>query len=415
MIEVLQCHKFAKPLGGAERYFNFVCSELESRGNKAHRLTTDYNLKDVNAKTTIPYQNLREDFNFSTIIKLIKAATSIFYNTDTAVACNNILSQHHIDIAHIHNIYYHMSTSLLQVLKKKGVPVVMTVHDYHLVCPNHSLFTKRKLCTKCIDGIHFSILKNKCIKGSVVYSLLGAVEKIYRDFFQFYEKSISAYIAPSLFCCDVLKKSGIKSSKIVHLEYPTCLDINTKPKKVFDENYILYVGKLEDKKGVDLIFDAARANPNQKFILAGDGVQRETIQLLANTFNNVKLTGFCDESTIQSLYSNARLVIVPSLWPEVSGMVIQEAMCFNKPILASNRGGIPEVLDGYKKGSLFAPEEKGDFIRKLERMLYKYADFRKTSINCKNFNDSKNDHFASLLDIYDNVINRRGCNGKDVL
>jgi glycosyltransferase involved in cell wall biosynthesis len=218
------------------------------------------------------------------------------------------------DIAHLHNIYHQLSPSILTSLKRHGVPTVMTLHDYKLVCANGILLSHKGLCEACA-GFHFGhAVLNRCIKDSVSKSAVCTIEMWLHTWLRLYEHGVDVFITPSEFLRRrMIDQRGISPERVVHI--PNAVDV-TKYKPCFEnQNYALYYGRLESYKGVFLLLEAMARIPQTQLIIAGAGTaEREMDALIKKRgLRNVKMIGFQTGDALQEVIRGAAAVVVPPI------------------------------------------------------------------------------------------------------
>ena len=174
-MNVLHINKFHYIRGGCESVYFETANILESHGHKSLFFSM-HHPDNVSCETNdyfMPYVDLNTNGN--SILSQLKNAGRILYSLDARKRLSKLLNKHHVDIAHLHNIYHQISPSILHTLAKKKIPVVMTLHDYKMACASYSMMVHGKPCEACSGGRYFEIIKNKCVKGSFVKSCLAAL------------------------------------------------------------------------------------------------------------------------------------------------------------------------------------------------------------------------------------------------
>ena len=262
-MKILQINKFFFMNGGSERYFFDLAELLSEKGHNVITWSTNhpnnfpYSEKDNFAR----YNDLSKREGFWKDLKKVK---QIFWNREAAKKLEKIIQREKPDIAHLHNIFSHLSPSIIYTLKKYNVPMAMTLHDYKMFCPNYKFFSQGKSCFDCVEKNNFrSCLSKKCIKNSWSKSLIGYLEgKWQKDFLKIADK-IDIFLAPSLFIKKKAISAGFPTKKIIHL--PNFIDkkfLNSERiKDKFDfKKYILYYGRLSEEKGIDLLIKSYLEN-----------------------------------------------------------------------------------------------------------------------------------------------------------
>jgi glycosyltransferase involved in cell wall biosynthesis len=409
-MKILTCNKFNFLAGGTERYLFDLKKNLEKNGNKVITFSgkNSRNLPSPYSK----YFVSQKDFNNCKqkgIIYNLKLSLDLIYSFSAQRKIARLIDGFRPDLAHIHNIYYHMSSSILCLLKKKKIPTVMTIHDYKIICPNYSLFTNNQYCQKCRRYKYFNAVKYRCIKNSYLKSFLACLEMYFCKITKIYTKNIDLFIAPSRFVKKRLIDFGIKKDKITYLPHAINL-------KKFDSgynkgHYILYFGNLTYKKGVQVLLKAAQYIPTTAVKIAGSGPYQKNLKNLVKTYRlkNVGFLGYKKNNELAGIVKNSYLVIIPSLWPEASSLVTYEASKASKPILASKIGALPEIITDNKTGILFSPNNHRELAEKIKYLLANPEIAKEIGQNAKKkintFND-ENSHYQKITKIYKQLIKK---------
>lgn len=409
-MKILMCNKFHYILGGTERYLFDTSKGLKDLGHTVMHFSMLHsrNFNSPYSAYFVRGNDFTEPFNKRTSMSIDKAINFV-YSFEARKMMNRLIVQHHPDVAHVHNIYHHISSSILHSLRKNRIPVAMTVHDYKLICPNYSLFTGNKVCQRCKGHKYYHAILNRCIKHSFGPSVLAFLEMAFCKALKMYEKNVDVFIAPSRFVREKLIEFGLPESKILHL--PHAIDLRRYKPCVGKGEYILYLGSLYYKKGVNLLLEVARKLRAVTFKIAGEGPLRGELQALIARYNlsNVELLGYVPAEKTMDLVSHASLVVFPSLWYEVAGLSIYEACASGKCVVASRIGGIPEIIQDGINGVLCEPGSAEDLCCKVTALLEdpeKAQEIGKNaSIMMQKFHDPAS-HYAALLQIYERLISK---------
>ncbi|MBU1563816.1 glycosyltransferase family 4 protein [Patescibacteria group bacterium] len=371
-MKILQINKFFFLKGGAERHFFDLAELLTKKGHQVSIWSTKHSQNFF-----WPQEELFAQYSdFSkreSLIKDLKKIKRMFWNKEAKNRLEEVIKQEKPDIAHLHNIFSHFSPSIIYTLKKHNIPIVMTLHDYKMFCPNYKFFSQEKLCFDCLEKNNFrSCLSKKCIKNSWSKSLIGYLEsKWQKDFLKLADK-IDIFLAPTLFMKKQAIKSGIPVEKIIHLPHfidPEFLkDLSYQKKSNSSEKYLLYAGRLSKEKGIDLLILSFLENLSKlskwKLKIMGKGPEKIKLQKLAKGCKQIEFLGKKKGQELKEIIFQAYLVIVPSVWAENFPFSVLESFVFKKAVLAARIGGLPEMIKDKKTGLLFKPNNLIDLIRK---------------------------------------------------
>jgi glycosyltransferase involved in cell wall biosynthesis len=254
--------------------------------------------------------------------------------------------------------------------EKYGIPVIQTVHQYKLVCPNYRLYNPRTetICEKGLSGRFYHPVVERCHKDSVGAGALIAFESFLHRKTRIYEKGIDIFHVPSRFMGEKMRQAGVGDGKIRHLFYTIKVD-EFEPQ--YDPaDYLLYFGRLAREKGIVTLLKAMKNVPSARLKVAGDGPMRPEIEtfIKENGLQNVELLGKKSGAALASLIRNARFVVVPSEWYDNSPLVIYESFAYGKPVIASQMGGMPELVDHEENGMLFEAGNVEELSSQISRL-----------------------------------------------
>jgi glycosyltransferase involved in cell wall biosynthesis len=254
------------------------------------------------------------------------------------------------DLAHVHNIYHQLSPSLLAPLRRRGVPVVMTVHDFKLVCPVYSLLSHGEICERCVGSGFGPAVRHRCNRGSLSGSLLVAGETWAHRRLGLYRDGVDVFITPSAFARDRLITGGYPAERIVVV--PNCVVADDYHPLHRAGDHALYVGRLSREKGVEVLVRAAAAS-GARVKMVGDGPLRPTLErMIAESGADVELLGFRSGEELSAAVQAASAVVMPSICHDNCPLAVIEAMAWGKPVIGSRVGGIPELVRDGEEGVL---------------------------------------------------------------
>lgn len=242
------------------------------------------------------------------------------------------------DVVNVHNLYPFISPAALRECRKAGIPVVMTVHNFRIMCPTGLFMRDNSPCEVCLErGDEWACVKYNCEHSrlkSIGYAVRNAVARTGR----YYRDCVDMFACITDFQRRKLIQAGFPPEKIVVI--PNSMDV---PPLTDCEagNYVAYSGRISREKGVDMIIEAARRHPDIPFKLAG--AVRDT-DLVADLPSNVELAGYLSGEKLRDFYANARFFVMASRWYEGFPMTILEAARFAKPMVVPDHGGFTEII-----------------------------------------------------------------------
>lgn len=341
-------------------------------------------------------------------LRQVKNLVNYFYHLEAAKKIEQLIKDERPDIAHIHLMWGQITPSILPVLRKYGVPVLFTVHDYRIVCPAYTFRDGNgKICEAC-QGRHFyKCFTHTCCKGSKLMSAVMAAEQYFRNAFFNPAKYIDGFIYVSNFARNIQEKymPTLKAKPNITL-YNFSTSIVSEPKVMPTNKYYLFFGRLSYEKGVMTLLKAFKDLLQCCLKVVGTGPKEEELKAFVNEngMKNVTFLGYKTGKELTDLVSNAYFVTVPSEWYENNPMTIIEAYSVGTPVIGARIGGIPEIVVDDKTGFQF---ESGNVVDLRNTVLKAdvlddtaYTRYSKNTINFANENLSKDSYWKKLIAFY---------------
>ena len=366
-MRILVCNKYFKKHGASTKYFFGLCQKFEEAGHEVIHFSMVDHLNEYSAYSKYFVPNV--DFNESTspLVYAKEYFRSINY-VDAARKVENLIKDTKPEIVMLFNIYHHISPSILKIFKEYSIPVVQLLEDYFLICPSYRLYAKNNVCELCKNGKYYNVIKQKCFRESYFRSFAASSVAYIHNLLKSYTGYISYYIAPSEFVKNKFIEFGFDKKKIEVIPHALPLD-KIKP-NYFSNDYILYIGVIEEWKGVYTLIKSMQILKSQgiKLIILGNGRQLRELEDKVNGLNLngiVNFPGYIIDEKFQEIVKHARFIIVPSEWYEVFGTVIWEAFAYGKPVIGTNIGAIPELVKENITGLLFNPKDENELAQKI--------------------------------------------------
>jgi len=354
----------------------------------------------------INYKNLNTKKN---LINLFNVLTKTFYSVEVKKNLVKLLNENEINVAHFNNVHHYLSPIILiNELKKRNIPIIWTLHDYTILCPENSYINNGEICELCAKGKYYNCAINRCKKKSFLASSAAALENYIISFSNVLQ-NVDYFLCPSKFIYNKFIEYGFPSKKFIvtNLIYlnknefrknDNCFEFSNK-------DYVLYLGRIEKIKGIQTMLQAFKGIKDIDLLIAGGGSLEN--ELKKSTVNpNVKFLGFRKKEEILCLIKNSLFTIVPSEWYENFPYSIIESMSLGKPVLGARIGGIPElVIDGYT-GYMFTPKNVNDLENKIKLMLNDKNKLGEMGINAKNHMNnltSFKSHYTKMKFIFEKI------------
>lgn len=402
-------NKFLYPRGGCESYMLSLGACLEKMGHQVEYFGMYDEKNTVGNSVGLYTKNM--DFH-SKFISRFLYPFKILYSLEAKKKIQQVIDSFKPDIVHMNNINFQLTPSIIDAVKKRNIPLVQTVHDYQMICPNHVLynFDKNEICESCLNGSYINCFKYKCIHNSKIKSLLGIIEAKLYSLIKTYNK-VDLYICPSNFLENkLLSSKDFYKGKTFAIhnfinkkEFSNKEFINTGVEK---EPYILFVGRLSKEKGVEFLAKTAKLLDGYKFIVAGNGPDEDVL----HNIDNVELTGFLTGKELLEVLASAKILLVPSVWYENCPISILEALCMGIPVVTMNSGGMAELVEDGVTGTLVNVASTDCIAQKIKETIDDEDYYNKLKENCQKMKDrilSVEDYCDILIEKYNYLINGR--------
>jgi glycosyltransferase involved in cell wall biosynthesis len=312
------------------------------------------------------FANEADDANgFSPLAKIAKAAGAI-YSVESARRIRELITLTRPQVAHAHNIYHHLSPSVLVEVNRQNVPVVLTLHDLKLVCPAYKMHTQGAICEDCRGGALRNVIKKRCIKNSTAMSALVWLESTIHKSLNLYSTAVTRFVVPSRFFLAKFSEWGVDTGRFVHIPNSVNVDAMVSDREPGD--VFVYVGRLVSEKGVATLIEAA-ARARVRLRIVGTGPEETHLRRLAAELGgDVEFTGYLTGSALRAAIASARAVVVPSEWYENAPISVMEASAMGRCVIGADIGGIPELIREDETGFTFASGKVDALVEVLTRV-----------------------------------------------
>ncbi len=296
----------------------------------------------------------------------------VIYSFEARRKLSRLLDEIRPDICHGHNIYHHISPSILGLLRQRGVPTVLTLHDLKIACPAYSMLASDGICERCRGGKLFNVVTHRCIKGSLPMSAIIFAEAMLHRLLGSYLDNVNCFVVPSRFYIEKFVEWGLPRAKFRHV--PNFVDIDNLVPQYQPGKAFAYVGRLSREKGLATLIRAVAAS-RSRLLLAGTGPQTSELQALALELQaDVTFLGYLTGQTLHDAIRSARAVILPSEWYENAPLSVLEAYSMGKPVIGARIGGIPELIRENVTGLGFTSGDVGSLAAALTAMADRSDD-----------------------------------------
>jgi glycosyltransferase involved in cell wall biosynthesis len=361
-MRILLVNKFLYPKGGAERAVLTIGATLERRGHTVHYFGMDHPENSVPAAAVDLVR--RRDYHRP---GAWRDATAMLYSVEARRRFARCLARVRPQIVHAHNVYHQLTPSILDAARDRGVPVVMTLHDYKLVCPRYDMLRRERPCDACVESGPTACLRHRCARGAFLPSLWLALESTLHRVRGSYD-AVGKFLVPSRFLAAVLLRAGFDPARIRHVpNFAPVLPPG--PGEPHADRYV-FAGRLSPEKGVETLVRAALRLGRGRLVVCGDGPTRARLEALAGAHpGRIEFRGHLDAAQLAVELRSAALVAVPSEWFENAPFAVLEAMALGRAVLASRLGGLPELVADGETGELLPAGDVDAWAQALGRAV----------------------------------------------
>ena len=341
-MRILEINKFYYERRGAERHFLDVISLFRDAGHEVAVFTMDDSRNVSDEYGAYAVSSVGYNADDSTRWERFIGAGRLFWSFEARRKLRALLDEFRPDVVHVHNAYHQLSLSFLPIIRKRKIPIIMTVHDYHLVSPDKDTYYP------FVGGKYWRFLLIR--KYSFPKRLL-LVLKSYWERLRGYKWMVDVYIAPSEYVKNILVQAGLRAGRIVVLPHFVLPERTEDIPVVTDhEPYALYLGAVSEEKNVDeliSIFEWLK----YPLLLVG----KKDMDIKESEY--VRYVGEKTKRDLESLILGSRFVVSASRLPETFGLVTLEANVLGRPFLGYATGAFPEIIENGTNGWL-APDEE---------------------------------------------------------
>jgi len=408
-MKILMLNKYHYLKGGSERYYLELTRLLESHGHTVipFSMQSERNLPSPYEDYFVP--NVEYTGALSPGRRIAVALRTIDYPRARR-NMERLIADTRPDVVHAHNVYHQLSYAPLRAARRRGLPVVLTAHDYKLVCPNNSFLSDYAVCEKCGGRSFYRAFLQRCAKGRLADSFVLMCEAYFNRRLFDVMRCIDRVITPSRFMRDKFVEHGLPPDRIVH--HVNTLDLEAYAPRFGGDGYALYLGRLAREKGVATLLRAIRRAPGVPVKILGEGEQKdELLRLVAEErIADVAFLGHRSGPELLDTIRAASFVVVPSECYENCPYAVLESFALGKPVVGARIGGIPELIEDGANGYLFAPanaEDLADKIRALASDEERVRAFGRAARAKVEREFDPQDHYRFILGVYEDLLNRR--------
>lgn len=358
--------------GGPEKYMFNIKKMLEDNGHEVvpFSIHSNKNVETEYSKYFAEPIGGRDATYFDEVKKTPKSIWQMIsrscYSLEVKKAIQKEIRDIKPDLVYIIHFVNKLSPSVIRGAKELGLPVVLRLSDYFLLCPRFDFMYQKKVCEDCLARGYMSCIKKRCVKGSLFASAIRVFSMKLHNAMKIYD-DVDAFITPSEFLKNKLQANGFQNSKITCI--PTFTASKTEVGEPVTGTYGLYFGRITEEKGVETVVKAYELLPDHEVKIMGDDTTEEAARLKKyveeHGMKNVEFIGFKGGAELEAVIKSARFTLIPSIWYDNLPNTALESFQYSKPVISSNIGSLPElVVDGYN-GYLFDPYKPEELAEKI--------------------------------------------------
>ncbi len=335
-------------------------------------------------------------------------ARCTIWNTNIASELRELIRKVRPDIIHFHNTFPLISPAAYYVAKAEDVPLVQTLHNYRLLCPNALFFRNGHICEDCMGkfvpwrGILHACYRENRAATSVIAAML-AVHRVLHT----YRRMVDIYIALNDFARQKFIQGGLPAGKIV-----------VKPNFIDQDpgigngqgGYAIFVARLTLEKGINTLLSAwEKIGGKIQLKIIGDGPLASQLSEASRSIFGVEWLGHKHRQFIMNLMKDAIVLIFPSVWYEGFGLTISEAFSVGLPVIASKLGVMSSMIDHRRTGLHFQPGDPEDLAKKMNWIISHPAELKRMRKAARAEYETKFTaelNYKMLIDIYETAKTR---------
>ncbi|MCZ7546551.1 MAG: glycosyltransferase family 4 protein [Anaerolineae bacterium] len=386
-MRILMCHNLYRFRGGEESAKDLLTALLRAHGHEVVEYPADS----------------REIEAYGPVAKL-GLGLRILYSRQSARAIRRLVAEARPDVAHVHNVFPLLSPSVYVALHDLGVPVVQTINNFRLLCPNGLFFIDGAVCTRCSGGNYAHAVAHRCLHGSLPMSAAYAASLALHWRLGTFPDKMGFLLPTNHFTAQMLARRMRDPSRLIVMPYPIGSLKAMAPRTDF-EPVVVYMGRLSVEKGVSTLVEAMARTPELTLRVIGEGPARAALeaQAAALGLRNVAFLGFVPGAARFDHVRAATCLVQPSVCHEQYPMAVAEAMALGVPVVASRMGGMPELVLEGETGLLFEAGRADELAAHLKRLAADPALVRRVGAAARAAIARDHDpeaYYARLMDVY---------------
>ncbi|HZP87852.1 MAG TPA: glycosyltransferase family 4 protein [Burkholderiales bacterium] len=329
----------------------------------------------------------------------LRLLADTLWSRSSAADLRVLIAFHSPDLVHVHNTFPLLSPSIYWAAASAKIPLVQTIHNFRLLCAQAMFLRQGRICEDCLGKLPWRGVLRKCYRNSVAHSAAIVSMLALHRALGSYRTKVTRYIALSDFSRRRLIEGGLPAERI--RVKPNFVDVS--PSADQPRSGALFVGRLSEEKGLNLLMDALIANPKVHCEIVGDGPLRP---MLANR-QQISARGWEGQEQVYERMRKAAFLVLPSIGYEQFPRVLAEAFACSLPIIAPRQGSLKELVAHGQTGLLFEPGSAQDLAEKVKFAYEHAATLRAMGENARREYENKyspQKNYEQLMSIYSETL-----------
>jgi glycosyltransferase involved in cell wall biosynthesis len=406
-MRILYCNKYNYPFSGTEVYLLELMQMMRDRGHE----TALFSMANPNREAGSYMECMAPQVDFKSdelgFVDRARLAGHAIYSPAARKKLREMIRAFRPDVAHVRNIYHHLSPSIFWELRAQGVPVIYHLNDFKILCPAYNFVADGQPCEACRNGKFRKMIRKGCYGGRRGSALVLAAEAYFHRWLRTYKKCVDRFVAPSEFVKEKLIEYGFEEEKIVVIPHFQRVSKQMEAGAVTSES-ILYFGRLSKEKGVADLIQAMSQVPDLTLTVAGNGPQRQELENLSRELGlqNVRFMGQLSSKALEHEISISRFTVFPSLAYETLGKSILESYACERAVVASDRGSRREFVKDGVTGLLYEagnPKALAEAIGSLRDHPEKAESMGRDGRRFVELRHSAEEHYEKMTALYEDL------------
>lgn len=334
------------------------------------------------------------------------AAINTIYNASSYKRVLQEIREYRPNIMHVHNTFPLASPSVILAAHRARLPVVLTLHNYRLLCPNALLYRDNMICEDCLGKLPYSAVIHSCYRGSKAATAVVAGMLMLHRFFGTWDNGIQYFIALTEHSRKKFVEGGFPAEKV--LVKPNFLYPDPGIGEPVAGKFALFVGRLSPEKGIDVLLEAwSKQKVAHPLLIIGTGPLNRKVAKATDENPSIRWLGRKPREDVVSFMKQASFLVLPSVVYENFPMTIVEAFAAGLPVVASDLGAMASLVDHGRTGLRFRPGDASDLAEKVEWLLsypHELDGMRKEARREYEVKYTAERNYKLLMEIYERAI-----------